>query len=829
MKATKTTKRIGAAAMFAVALAVATLTGIVLTNGATFASGETSRNQLEADQAALTAVYTSLGKTVPQRLIHKWPGVTVQGGRITHLQIKHESGSGTISDRLGELTAVQELRLAGSGITGTLPASIGQLSELWYLVINDTGINGPLPAAELAALPKLDTVFINGNPSLGGSVPAALGKSASVRDLTLRGNGHTGSIPDGLFHDPDGHFGQSPMAQKLEHLNLEHNQITGPIPERLKLATKLKTLWLGHNQLTGGLPMDDNLWKRMSRLDVMQVHDNLMSGPLNPDLPKLMPNLNLISIDGNDWTRCLPETWWKHYNHQVTPQNADKTQHVGIRDQNLNIPRCAVALESITTSGEHANLVSAISPAFDMRNADYEIIVSNQADRFTVSAEPYHANGQVELNSHEDADQEKAGFQVETDVADSLPATVELTVTNTSVTDAEDNIYSVAAHRLEVDVTRADEPSATGAVEESSGFQLQATATNAGQSVTYRWTQTAGPEAEIRNFDSATLSATAPNIGSVLTAQLAFQVRVTDVATGVYSLQNAAVAVANVQTPPTGSITMTAGEGEDAETVADGGTVKSGTKVVIHVSASDADGDTVSHSARWRQRAVGGEYGQWQPSDTRTKENWQDKYYFQEHFLNDREIEVEVSITDGTHDPVVLTAEFTVTGAGSEYTIRFVGNKANVPGDFEAPYWRDSGTRPYPDNTNQKGKCLNIDEGRLNGVVQYVDRALNRNPDPNAPTLPFGFHWEGQAGGWEQVSGPEVALRHVVEKADVPYTRDAFGSEYLATYDVPEVTETTTLGFRMWADLPLSSTDEQHFERYETETLTISIHPCSAE
>ena len=618
------------------------------------------------------------------------------------------------------------------------------------------------------------------------------------------------------------------MAQKLEHLNLEHNQLTGPIPERLKLATKLETLWLGHNQLTGGLPMDDNLWKRMSRLDVMQVHHNRMSGPLNPDLPKLMPKLNLLSIDGNDWTGCLPETWWKHYNHQVTPQGADTAQHVGIRDQNLNIPRCAVAVASLTTSGEHANLVSATAPAFDMRNADYEILVSNQADRFTVVAEPYHDSGHVELNSHEDADEETAGFQVATSQADSFPTTVELTVTNPSVTDAEDNIYSIAAHRLEVDVTRADEPSATGNLEEGSEFQLQATATNAGQSVTYQWTQTAGPGAEMRNSDSATLSATAPDIGSVLTEQLTFQVRVTDDATGVYSLQNAAVEVINVDTPPTGSITMTAGEAEDAEIVADGGAVPSGTKVIVHVVASDDDGDTLSNSAQSRVRPVGGEYGQWQPLTTRTGQHWKDKYYLQRHYLSDREIQVEVSITDGTHDPVVLTAAYTVTGAGSEYTVRFVSDKENIPGDWENARW-GNGTRPYPDNTNQKGKCLNIDEGRLNGVVQYVERALNRNSDPNAPTLPFGFHWEGQGGGWEQVSGPDVALRHVVEKADVPYTRDAFGSEYLALYDVPEVTAETTLGFRMWADLPLQGTNEQHFERYETETLNVTIRPCSAE
>ena len=302
--------------------------------------------------------------------------------------------------------------------------------------------------------------------------------------------------------------------------------------------------------------------------------------------------------------------------------------------------------------------------------------------------------------------------------------------------------------------------------------------------------------------------------------------RVTNVATGVYSLQNAAVAVTNVQTPPTGSITMTAGAGEDAESVADGGTVPSGTKVVVHVVASDADGDELTHQGRWRERTVGDEYGEWQALEKPNQARWADKYDLQEHYLNDREIEVEVSITDGTHDPVVLTAGYTVTGAGSEYTIRFTSNKETIPGDWERARWMNGVTHPYPTNTNQKGKCLNIAEGRLNAAVQYVERSRNR---PAEAPWTFGVHWEGQGGGWEQVSGPDAGLRHVAEKADVPYTRDAFGSEYLATYHVPEVTETTTLGFRMWADLPLSGTDEQRFERYETETLTISIHPCSAE
>lgn len=820
MNATAKPRRTGGAALFAAvlaAMALAAAIGIMLTNDTASASNGPSRQQLTTDQAALAAVYTSLGKPVPNSPVYRWPGVTVQGGRVTHLQINYDSDPGTISGRIGELTALRELHLRGSGIAGALPASVGQMNQLWYLSVDGTGLAGPLPAAELAALPSLDTLIIDDNPSIGGPVPAELGQSTSIRDLILRRNGHTGNIPEELFHDPDGPFGQSPMARNLEHLNFEHNQIAGPIPEKLKLATKLKTIWLGHNQLSGGLPMNDRSWMRMSRLDVMQVHHNRMSGELNPQLPKLMPNLNLISIGDNQWTGCVPETWWQHYNHEVLPRGHSNLQIVGIRGQNLGIPLCAALLESMTASGDPATHVSGISPAFDPQSPGYNILVSNQAERFTIDAKP-HGTGQVELNSHEDADEDADGFQIDVTSADALPTNIELSVTPPGEAERA-NQYVIHAEQLEVDVARPG--GAGGPAEGGEEFRLEATAVNAGESVTYLWTQTSGPGAVLRNPTGKILSVTAPTVGGSTPVFLTFQARVTDVATGVYSLQNAEVEVVNTDTPPTGHITMTTGEGGDEVVLTDGGTVSSGTKVTISVSASD-DGDKLTHRAEWRQRPASEEYGEWKTLKTHNRQQWKDKYYWQQHYLNDREIEVRVSIDDGTHDPIELTAGYTVTGAGSEYTVRFTNNKVTIPGEWAHSYWSGTkGTHPYPEHPGQRGRCLA--EGTLNGVVQYVEHARNTGGA-------FHAYWNGKSAGWTQVSGPTVELTQVKDingetDADVPWAYVGYGSYYEAKYDIPQVTEETTLGFRMWADLPVRGAQDR-FERFETDVLTVTLHPC---
>ena len=89
---------------------------------------------------------------------------------------------------------------------------------------------------------------------------------------------------------------------ELTWLDLNDNDLSGPIPSGLGDPSNLEHLYLHDNQLTGPVPADlgrlanlTNLWRR----------DNGLSGQLPPSLGGL-PNLQRVRIVGNDFTGCIP-------------------------------------------------------------------------------------------------------------------------------------------------------------------------------------------------------------------------------------------------------------------------------------------------------------------------------------------------------------------------------------------------------------------------------------------------------------------------------------------------------------------------------------------
>ena len=78
---------------------------------------------------------------------------------------------------------------------------------------------------------------------LTGPIPEVLGQLNSLESLNLRGNQLTGTIPNALA-----------QLASLQTLNLSYNQLTGTIPEALGQLDSLETLHLDNNQLTGCIP-----------------------------------------------------------------------------------------------------------------------------------------------------------------------------------------------------------------------------------------------------------------------------------------------------------------------------------------------------------------------------------------------------------------------------------------------------------------------------------------------------------------------------------------------------------------------------------------------
>ncbi|MCD9640296.1 hypothetical protein HAX54_025499 [Datura stramonium] len=220
---------------------------LVVLHGRSFVNAETD----PSDASALRVMYSSLNS--PGKLTkwsssdggdpcgESWKGITCSGNRVTEIQISGLGLSGSMGYQLTSLTSVtnfdisnnnlgnqipyqlppnvQRLNLAGNGFTGGLPYSISQMTSLQYLNVSHNQIQGELNDM-FGSLSSLKTLDISFN-SMTGKLPQSLQSLTSMKKIYLQNNQLTGNI-NVLADLP------------LDDLDLENNQFSGGIPEKLK-------------------------------------------------------------------------------------------------------------------------------------------------------------------------------------------------------------------------------------------------------------------------------------------------------------------------------------------------------------------------------------------------------------------------------------------------------------------------------------------------------------------------------------------------------------------------------------------------------------------
>ncbi|CAA2946042.1 probable LRR receptor-like serine threonine-kinase At5g10290 [Olea europaea subsp. europaea] len=105
--------------------------------------------------------------------------------------------SGTLSPRIGILTALTTLQLQGNGITGKIPLEFGNLTSLTMLDLENNNITGEIPNS-LGNLKRLSFLILGGN-HLSGSIPESLSSLPNLVNLQLSSNNLSGQIPEQLF------------------------------------------------------------------------------------------------------------------------------------------------------------------------------------------------------------------------------------------------------------------------------------------------------------------------------------------------------------------------------------------------------------------------------------------------------------------------------------------------------------------------------------------------------------------------------------------------------------------------------------------------------
>ena len=299
------------------------------------------------DLAVLATLYKATGgdnwddntNWFSEQPLQYWKGVTINSdGRVTGLSLSNNQLSGYIPSELGNLSALELLRLDYNRLTDTIPAELGNPISLKTLFLNNNQLNGPIPA-ELGNLASLERLYLDEN-QLNGPIPIELGNLVSLERLYLGENQLSGDIPSEfgdldnlIFMDIDSnrltdnipaelgnlssliyldlHNNQFNDAiprelgtlSNLTFLSLSDNQLTGALPPELSSLTELSSLYLGGNQLTGEIPR----WLgNLDQLVILTVNDNQFTGSVPPELGNLIPGLEELFLAGNQLTGCIP-------------------------------------------------------------------------------------------------------------------------------------------------------------------------------------------------------------------------------------------------------------------------------------------------------------------------------------------------------------------------------------------------------------------------------------------------------------------------------------------------------------------------------------------
>jgi Leucine-rich repeat (LRR) protein len=209
--------------------------------------------------------------------IGNWFGVTVTEGHVTILSLYSKQLSGTIPDKLGQLTYLELLDLAGNQLSGSIPESLGNLIYLEEACLTNNKLSGPIPDT-LGGMTSLLRLSLNEN-RLTGEIPASLGNILSLQKFSVARNELTGPLPETL--------GQLVNVEKFE---VYINNFSGELPESLGDLSNLKELVIFENSFSGSIPLS------YTNLTNVVLFDFRLTDLCEPTVPEFLAWKALVDI-----------------------------------------------------------------------------------------------------------------------------------------------------------------------------------------------------------------------------------------------------------------------------------------------------------------------------------------------------------------------------------------------------------------------------------------------------------------------------------------------------------------------------------------------------
>ncbi len=259
----------------------------------------------------------------------EWEGIVCDSttGKVTGILLSKHALSGYLPLELALLDQLQELDLASNFIHMTetehhglrvfgmlpklvklqmddnyvmtegtgLPSSFSKLTNLEHLSMSYNLLQGNVDGAVVSQMQKLTHLEIESN-YLSGEIPVELGQLPNLFYLYLRRNSLTINLTE-LFVNQVGSY------KEIFSLWLDDNVITGTIPPAIGRLTGLASLSITNSTLGGSIPSEiGNLFD----LQRLWLYSNDLTGKL-PDTLSSLVNLQVLEIYNNEITGKVPE------------------------------------------------------------------------------------------------------------------------------------------------------------------------------------------------------------------------------------------------------------------------------------------------------------------------------------------------------------------------------------------------------------------------------------------------------------------------------------------------------------------------------------------
>ncbi|KAL6278382.1 hypothetical protein ACE6H2_021983 [Prunus campanulata] len=252
-----------------------------------------------------------------------WEGVTCNDSTVTALGLSAMGLKGQIDGDIGGLSELRSLDLSfNKGLTGSLSPRLGDLSKLNILILAGCSFSGNIPD-ELGNLGELTFLALNTN-NFTGKIPPSLGKLSKLFWLDLADNQLTGTLPistpvtsglDKLLKAKHFHFNKNQLSGTIPpelfssemiliHILFDGNQFAGEIPSTIALVQTLEVLRLDRNALTGSVPSNISNLTNVNELD---LSNNSFNPSEAPQWFSNLPSITTIVLEFGALEGTVPE------------------------------------------------------------------------------------------------------------------------------------------------------------------------------------------------------------------------------------------------------------------------------------------------------------------------------------------------------------------------------------------------------------------------------------------------------------------------------------------------------------------------------------------